>query len=310
VISKGLVILVVAGSACTRAAAPLPNTTPVSAPSAAPGAAPLVDPKGHPWLAKTEANAPTLHQGAAERLLVLERVDGSPLFAEDAFALRLRVSPDRLTVADSCSSATVGYTYTHGGLDAKSLPQLGSTQKACTERSRARVTWLAELLRSGPRVELRAGALAFSGTAGSALFVDEPTYPLVGTPWQIVSCTKTGAAEVCGAWPLGGLTLRADGSFEATLPCATLSGAFSAAEGSVVLSPEGSAPQSCTAVGAKQSSELLTKLLIGDPLIAELQREQLRLSGPSGRVFARAASAPVRTTADFENAPSTPRDLL
>jgi heat shock protein HslJ len=299
----GLVVLAMAGSACTRAAALPPNS--------APGSAPLVDPKGHPWIAQTPADdAPTLHQGAAERDLVLERVDGSELFTVDTFALRLRVAPDRLTVADSCSSADVGYTFARGVLDAKSLPQLGSTRQACTEHSQARVAWLAELLRSSPRVELRPGALAFSGAAGSALFVDEPTYPLVGTPWQVVSCTNTGAVEMCGAWPLGSLTLRADGHFEASLPCTTLSGVFSAAEGSVVLSPAGSAPQTCDGAGAKQSTELLTKLLTGAPLIAEQQREQLRLSSPGGRVFARAASAPVRTTADFASAPATPRDLL
>jgi heat shock protein HslJ len=306
----GLVVLAIAGSACARAVAPPPNGAPVNAPVAAPAAAPLTDPKGHPWRARTEADAPTLHQGSADRDLVLERVDGSELFTEDAFALRLRVTPDRLTVADSCSSAEVGYTFAHGVLETKSLPQLGSTRKACTERSRARVAWLAELLRGGARVELRPGALAFSGAAGSALFVDAPTYPLVGTAWQFVSCTKTGAVEACGAWPLGSLTLRADGGFEASLPCATLSGAFSAAESSVVLSVSGSAPQACTAVGARQSTELLTKLLTEGPLITDLQREQLRLSASGGRVFARAGSAPVRTTADFVSSPSTPPDLL
>lgn len=296
--AAGLVLLAIWGSGCVRAAPPRAAVTP-----------PLIDPKGHPWVAPAPApGEATLHGEAAERSLVLERVEGSALFAEDPFALSIHVTADRLTLADSCSTAQIGYHYARGVLEARNLPQLASTRQDCTERSRARVAWLADLLRSRPRVELPSGGLTFTGAQGSATFADAPSYPLVGTPWALVSCTALADAGSCRDGAQATLTLRDDGRYEAGLPCAVLTGGYTLDGNSLTLGAPGPVG-ACSAAADKSTSALLTQLLTSGPWVASLKRERLGLSGNAGRIFMRAAAAPVRSTSDFTDAAASVRAL-
>jgi heat shock protein HslJ len=122
-----------------------------------------------------------------------------------------------------------------------------------------------QLVLSGPGTELRFERLE-----------PPPTAEIIGTGWQLESLVQADEVSSTVGDPAT-LTLRADGSFEGSTGCRTLTGRYTI-DGAEILATEMRADGECPPDVAAQDAHVIE--VLGDGFLAKVNGEQLQLTSP------------------------------
>jgi heat shock protein HslJ len=209
-------------------------------------------------------------------ILVRGTANGQPLVLRDDAPVTFNVEGSQVSGRSGCNSYGGEFTLVDGQV---TLGGLGGTEMACEETIMALESAYLSGLATLDSARMDGDQLVLSGT-GTELHFERveppPTAEMTGTEWLLDSLVQADAVSSTVGDPAT-LTLNADGSFQGSTGCRSLSGRYTI-DGAEVLVTEMRADGECPPEIAAQDSHVIE--VLGDGFLATVDGPRLQLSSP------------------------------
>lgn len=178
--------------------------------------------------------------------------------------IRISFQDDALSVNAGCNTMNGGYSFEGSTMR---VEMLATTEMGCEEQLMAQDAFLADLLTSGPTVELDGDLLTITSGETTLTLLDrqvaEPDLPLEDTIWQLESIVSDDAVSSVPGGVESTLTFADDGTVAVDTGCNTGSGPVEVGDGTLTFGPLAMTMRFCEG-DPGEVEMVVTTTLIGD----------------------------------------------